>query len=112
MFFSNPYGRDDARMNRICHGGYAFRVDCFTPAPSTTAGESVEIARLAAENTWKRVIIVTFVPHASRARYIVQKCYPGELTVVANRPDLSPLLWAYNYVYQSAGYARTLVTRC
>lgn len=38
VVFSDPY-EHSPRMNRICHGGYSFRVECFDPEPRTTRGE-------------------------------------------------------------------------
>lgn len=112
IIFSNPYGDNDKKMQSICHGSFDFPVDCFVPAPSTTEGEGFEIERLAQLHGWKTVIAVTFVPHISRARYIISQCYSGELLMVASRPELSIGTWAFNYVYQTAGYIRNLRKHC
>lgn len=111
VVFSNPY-RTNAMMNRICHGGYSFRVSCFEPEPGTTRGEGREIARRAKAENWRRIIVVTFTPHVSRARYIIGKCWDGELLMVPNRENITPGDWPYNFVYQSAGYARALFENC
>ncbi|MDV6266260.1 YdcF family protein [Rhodococcus globerulus] len=112
IIFSNPYSDNDKKMQSICNGSFDFPVDCFVPAPSTTEGEGLEIERLARLNGWTTVIAVTFVPHISRARFIISQCYSGELLMVASRPDLSIGTWAYNYVYQTAGYLRNLRAGC
>ncbi|TSD46042.1 YdcF family protein [Rhodococcus sp. KBS0724] len=112
IIFSNPYRDNDKKMQSICGGSFDFPVDCFVPSPSTTEGEGLEIDRLARLNGWKTVIVVTFVPHISRARFIISRCYSGELLMVASRPDLSIGAWAYNYVYQTAGYLRNLRAGC
>lgn len=111
VVFSNPY-EGSAMMNRICHGGYSFDVSCFDPEPATTRGEGREIARLAAAENWRKVIVVTFTPHLSRARYIIGKCWDGELLMVEKPADLAPAVWGYNFVYQSFGYARALFEDC
>ena len=111
VVLSNPY-ETDPMMNRICHGGYSFRVSCFDPEPGTTRGEGREIARLASTENWKRVIVVTFTPHVSRARYIIDKCWDGELLMIPNPQSITVGEWAYNYVYQSFGYARALFEDC
>ncbi len=111
VVFSAPY-TDSAMMNRICHGGYSFRVSCFRPEPGTTIGEGRELARRAAAEGWRRVIVVTFTPHVSRARYILGRCWDGAITMQAVRPRLSPQIWAYNYGYQTLGYLRTLLDDC
>mgnify|MGYP001577322855 CR=1 FL=1 len=57
-------------------------------------------------------IVVTFTPHLSRARYIIGKCWDGELLMVEKPADLAPAVWGYNFVYQSFGYARALFEDC
>ncbi|PXX65324.1 uncharacterized SAM-binding protein YcdF (DUF218 family) [Nocardia tenerifensis] len=111
VLISDPY-EHSVMINRICHGGYSFEVSCFDPAPRTTRGEGRELARLADAAGWRRVIVVTFTPHISRARYILQKCWPGELLFVDPRPHLSPARWAYDYLYQSVGYLKAAFEDC
>ncbi len=111
VVFSDPY-TNSPMINRICHGGYSFRVTCFDPEPRTTRGEGRELARLARAHNWHRVIVVTFTPHISRARYILEKCWPGELLFADPQPDLSVARWAYDYVYQSAGYLKAYFEDC
>lgn len=109
VLVSDPYERSPM-INRICHGGYSFEVICFDPSPRTTLGEGRELARLGAG--WTRVIVVTFTPHISRARYILGTCWPGELLFVDPEPHLSPARWAWDYVYQSAGYVKAWFADC
>lgn len=111
VLFSDPY-EYSARMNRICHGGYSFEVICFDPSPRTTRGEGRELARRAEAQNWRRVIVVTFTPHISRARYILGKCWSGEILFVDAAPALSVGRWAYDFVYQSAGYAKAFAEDC
>ncbi|MGQ4598121.1 ElyC/SanA/YdcF family protein [Nocardia sp. R6R-6] len=111
VVFSNPY-TNSAMLNRICHGGYSFEVLCFDPAPRTTRGEGRELARLARSHHWRRVIVVTFTPHISRARYILQKCWDGGLLFTDPRPHLPVPRWAYDYAYQSVGYVKAFVEDC
>ncbi|GAA5047683.1 YdcF family protein [Nocardia callitridis] len=111
VLLSDPY-TNSALVNRICHGGYSFEVHCFDPSPRTTRGEGRELARLATANQWRRVIVVTFTPHISRARYILGKCWQGELLFVDPAPNLSPLRWAYDYAYQSVGYTKAFFQDC
>ncbi|MBF6329009.1 YdcF family protein [Nocardia transvalensis] len=111
VLFSDPY-EHSALMNRICHGGYRFAVDCFDPSPRTTRGEGRELAARARAGQWRRVIVVTFTPHVSRARYVLGKCWDGEILIVVAHPRISPLRWAYQYLYQSAGYVKAAVEAC
>ncbi|UGT58318.1 YdcF family protein [Nocardia asteroides] len=109
VLISNPYERSPL-VNRICHGGYSFEVVCFDPSPRTTLGEGRELARLGVG--WTRVIVVTFTPHISRSRYILGKCWPGELLFADPKPHLSPARWAWDYAYQSAGYVKAWFQDC
>ncbi|WP_433681402.1 YdcF family protein [Nocardia sp. CA-119907] len=111
VLFSDPY-EDSALMNRICHSRYSFQVTCFDPSPRTTRGEGRELARLAAAENWHRVIVITFTPHISRARYVLGKCWDGELLMVDPQPHISIRRWVYDYVYQSAGYLKALFEDC
>ncbi|MDV6292736.1 YdcF family protein [Rhodococcus aetherivorans] len=83
-----------------------FELDCFLPDPPTTRGEARELRRRATQNGWKRVIVVTFTPHISRARFILQRCFDGELIMVASPVEMWPWKWVSEYVYQTAGYVK------
>ncbi len=92
---------------------------CFIPDPPTTKGEAREIRSLAATYGWRTIIVVTYRPHISRARFILEQCFDGNLVMVespggsgvsAGRAvPLSTLGWAYQYIYQTAGYARAVL---
>jgi uncharacterized SAM-binding protein YcdF (DUF218 family) len=86
-----------------------FDLRCFIPDPATTNGEAQELHRLAANYGWRTVIVVTFRPHISRARFILERCFDGNLVMVESPEHLSVLEWAFEYVYQTAGYARELL---
>jgi uncharacterized SAM-binding protein YcdF (DUF218 family) len=87
----------------------AFTVECFDPSPRSTLGEGRELERLARERGWRSVIVVTYPPHVSRARYIMSRCFDGELIMSAAPLRLSVPEWAWMYVYQSAGYAKAFL---
>ncbi len=111
VVFSDPYEHSPL-MNRICHGGYSFRVECFDPRPRTTLGEGRELAARARAGGWHRVIVVTWTPHISRARYILGKCWDGDILLADARPHISLPRWAYNFAYQSAGYLKAFTESC
>ncbi|WP_460699899.1 YdcF family protein [Nocardia thraciensis] len=111
VVFSDPY-EHSPRMNRICHGGYSFRVECFDPEPRTTRGEGRELAARARAEGWQRVIVVTWTPHISRARYVLGQCWGGDILLVDARPPISVGRWAYNFAYQSAGYVKAATEDC
>lgn len=106
VVLSNPYGPNDALMNRICHGGYSFDVSCFEPTPTTTRGEAHEIRDRAIHEGWRTILVVTFTPHVSRARSIIGRCVDARVLMLANEPKMPYLYWAYHYVYQTAGFVR------
>ncbi|WP_234816043.1 YdcF family protein [Mycolicibacterium agri] len=107
---SNPDGAEDPWLTRYCQTPQTrFKLYCFTPDPPTTKGEGQELRRLASKHNWRAVLVVTLRPHISRARFILERCFSGELTMVPIPERLSPAIWAFQYVYQTAGYARALL---
>jgi uncharacterized SAM-binding protein YcdF (DUF218 family) len=102
---SNPNGSDDPWLTRYCAAPHPrFDLHCFVPNPPTTKGEGRELRRLAAQYGWRTVIVVTFRPHISRARFILEHCFDGDLVMVASPAHISVAGWAFEYVYQTAGY--------
>jgi uncharacterized SAM-binding protein YcdF (DUF218 family) len=81
-------------------------VSCFHPDPSTTRGEAEFVGRLATEYGWRTIIVVTSRYHVSRARLIFDRCFSGRIEMVAGHENVSFTDWAYQYVYQSAGYLK------
>lgn len=89
----------------------AYQVICFEPSPPTTRGEAEEIGDLARAHHWSSVLVVTSRYHVSRARLIVRRCMPGTVRVVGVRSDLSLGDWAYQFAYQTGGFAKALLHR-
>jgi uncharacterized SAM-binding protein YcdF (DUF218 family) len=107
---SNPRGGDDPWLTDYCATRYrAFRLVCFSPDPPTTKGEGRELNRLASQHGWRTVIVVTFRPHISRARFVLEHCFDGDLVMVASPDHLSAEKWVSEYVYQTAGYGRAVL---
>jgi uncharacterized SAM-binding protein YcdF (DUF218 family) len=110
LVLSNPYRPADPVLDGLCarpQSGFTLR--CFAPEPTTTLGEGRELRRLADEHGWRTVIVVTSTSHVSRARYIIGKCFDGELILQASPTRLSPWEWAWAYTYQSAGYVKSWI---
>lgn len=108
LVLSNPYRPADPVLDAICGRSQpGFEVLCFAPDPRTTLGEGRELHRLASERGWRTVIVVTSTSHISRARYIIGKCFAGELVLVETPTTLSPWGWAWLYAYHSAGYVKS-----
>lgn len=89
----------------------AYQVICFQPSPKTTRGEAEELGRLARQRHWTSVIVVTSKYHVSRARLIVGRCLPGKVMVIAAPGKPSALTWAYQFLYQTGGYAKAWLHR-
>jgi uncharacterized SAM-binding protein YcdF (DUF218 family) len=59
---------------------------CFTPDPYSTRGEARYVADLARDKGWSHLIVVTSVGQASRAQLRLERCFDGDVDVVAVRP--------------------------
>ena len=104
---SNPNGPNDPFLTDFCGRPHPeLDLHCFVPDPPTTKGEGRELRRLAEQNGWRTVIVVTFRPHLSRARFILEHCFEGDLVMAASPAHISAPMWAFQYVYQTAGYLR------
>lgn len=101
-------GPDDTRMTDFCATPDP-KLLCFVPDPVTTKGEARELRRLANQYGWRTVIVVTFRPHISRARFILEKCFDGVLIMVASPAHIPLSRWAFEYAYQTAGYLRAVL---
>ena len=88
------------------------RITCLTPEPFTTSGEALLLDRYAADHGVGSTIVITFTPHVARTRYIFGTCYPGEVTVIAVDPHLTPWEWVYQYAYQTGAFVKAIVAPC
>jgi hypothetical protein len=96
----------DPWLLRFCVKRSHLNLRCFIANPPTTKGEAQELRRMAVDYGWRTVIVVTFRPHISRARFILEQCFDGNLVMVESPAHFSARDWAYQYAYQTAGYAR------
>ena len=91
---SNPNGSGDPWLTEFCATPHPkLDLQCFIPDPPTTKGEGRELRRLAAQNGWRTVIVVTFRPHISRARFILEQCFDGDLVMEASPAHISVPRW-------------------
>jgi uncharacterized SAM-binding protein YcdF (DUF218 family) len=95
----------------LCTEPQPFEVVCFTPRPDTTRGEARALARLARENGWNEVVLVTSTYHATRARMLLERCFDGRVKVVAASPPRRPLHWAAAVVHEWAAMVETMLRR-
>jgi uncharacterized SAM-binding protein YcdF (DUF218 family) len=78
-----------------------YRLICFAPEVHTTRGEARSIARLAKDNGWDRVAVVTSRYHVARASIYLAQCTTKEVTMVATDPDASPAEWLQRFAEES-----------
>lgn len=83
----------------LCSGQFDFAVYCFLPDPDDTRGEAEAVGRIAAREGWDHLVLVTSDYHATRARLLLERCFPGTLDVSVAHSDKSPLplLWAIGH---------------
>jgi hypothetical protein len=107
LVVSNPSGAANPELTDYCAAPHPeFVVHCFVPDPPTTNGEARQLRRLASQHGWRTVIVVTFRPHISRARFILGQCFDGDLVMVASPAHISGLRRAFEYLYQTARVTR------
>lgn len=109
LAISTPVGLSGNPPAEICGAKRPYRVICFEPEPATTQGEARAIERLSDENGWQHITVVTDDSHVSRARTLIARCYSRDLDMAAVEPDLSPINWAYRFVYESAAFVKAAV---
>ena len=101
------HGPDDTKMTDFCATPHP-KLQCFVPDPGTTKGEARETAPSGEPYGWRTVIVVTFRPHISRARFILEQCFDGELIMVASPAHITETRWAQtNTVVQRAWRPRS-----
>lgn len=103
--------QDPSMMQRCLRPRPDLTMVCVVPTPPTTEGEARELHRLAQVHGWRTVIVVTFRPHISRARFILERCFSGNLIMVESPANLSMPQWAYQYLRQTAGYIKAVFLR-
>ena len=96
--------------DKICSKRVSYTVYCAVPDPFTTQGEARWLGRMAQEHGWKSATVITFKPHISRARIIVQRFFDGELDMLAVTTPLSLIDWMYQFAYQNAAYVKAVLT--
>ncbi|WP_091503675.1 hypothetical protein [Microbacterium sp. cf332] len=106
----SPTGRQSAAEYAPC--GYS-DFECRTPDPFTTDGEAAMLRDFQnPEALEHQVVVVTFKPHVARARYILERCYDGDVAVIGVDQDLTLWDWAYQYVYQTAAFVKAAFSPC
>lgn len=85
-------------------------VACLHPEPFTTAGEMGLLDSLYGADA--TAVVITFIPHVSRTRYIAESCARTDVTVIAAPTTLSVGEWVYQFAYQTGGFAKAFAQSC
>jgi len=88
-----------------------YPVYCAQPDPFSTRGEARWIARLADENDWESIAIITVGHHMSRTRVIMERCLNGDQVYLVAPAPMTPRYMAYQYVYQTAAFVKVAFER-
>ena len=83
------------------------KVICFNPSPATTRGEAEFVGRLARQDHWSSVALVTVAPQDTRARLRMSRCFPGQIYVVT--APLPAGQWPYQIAYEWGASLKALV---
>jgi uncharacterized SAM-binding protein YcdF (DUF218 family) len=85
--------------NELCSTDHDFEVFCFLPDPDDTRGEAEAVARIAAQQGWQHLVLVTSDYHTTRAHLLLGRCFAGTIDVTAARSSRAPLplLWAIGH---------------
>jgi len=82
-------------------------VVCFEPRPGRTIGEVEWAARYARRRGWHRLMVVAGRTQVSRARLLMDRCFPGRTLVVGAPAQVLHL--PFEVLYEWAATARALV---
>jgi uncharacterized SAM-binding protein YcdF (DUF218 family) len=79
--------RGTLRAQKLCRSGGppAFHVICVHPDPYSTRGEAEAFARMATQNHWTSVAIVSSPTHLTRLRILFKRCFHGKIYAVRSR---------------------------
>ena len=105
LVLSSTGSPGNVHSDRLCdhRPDAAFQLICFAPEVDTTRGEARRIARLAKDNEWDRVAVVTSSYHVTRASIFIEQCSSKDFAMVATDPDASPAEWLQRFAEESAG---------
>ncbi|WOP17220.1 hypothetical protein [Raineyella sp. LH-20] len=86
-------------------------VTCVTPVPYTTRGEARVLAAQVREHGWTHVAVFTSTGHAARARMLMERCVPAQVSVW-DYPRHQTLLGRLGeFGYQSAAWLKAQIIR-
>ena len=92
-----------------CTEDRGFRILCRRSDPFTTQGEARWLRDEMRENGWTTATVITMTPHVSRTRVRMDRCVPTGVNVIGRADGLSPTDWAWQYLYQTAGFVKVVL---
>ena len=95
-----------ASIGRTCDEPHVW---CVQPEPVSTYGEARMIARLAEDEGWDRVTVVTSDFHVPRSRWLFERCVDSPVSVVGVERDLEPRKRLRAVARESAALLRSMV---
>jgi uncharacterized SAM-binding protein YcdF (DUF218 family) len=101
------------QANELCAGKHTFTVVCPTPDPDTTQGEARIAAALASDEGWRSLILVTSDYHLHRAWILLDRCFDGDIALVAAHSDAGVVARTRNVLHEwFASIAATIDRDC
>ncbi|GAB3546418.1 YdcF family protein [Arthrobacter tumbae] len=91
----------NVEADRLCHR-QSEHLMCFRPDPRTTRGEARAIARLADDNGWDTLLVVTSRYHAVRSHQHIDQCSTARVIMAASDPELGAFGWLSRFAEESA----------
>ncbi len=83
------------------------QIECFRPDPLDTRGEARFAASQAQAHGWHSLIVVASTPQATRARLRLERCFAGQVFLVAAKPAITT--WAFDVAYEWGALVKALV---
>ncbi|PJJ55545.1 ElyC/SanA/YdcF family protein [Compostimonas suwonensis] len=100
------HGKYSAAELDVCTEKHSYPVYCEVPDPFTTRGEARWLRQMEETHGWSSATVITFTPHISRARVRMERCFSGEIRMIAADPEIPLLEWARQYIYQTSGFVK------
>lgn len=105
LVVSQPVSVADLPVYEVCEEP---GVTCLAPDPETTQGEAIVFTRLAEQQGWESVTVVSQTSHLPRIRILVDRCYSGTVRAVAIPEPW--WIWPYRFGYETGAMAKVALT--
>ncbi|MDX6505051.1 MAG: hypothetical protein QOE29_2176 [Gaiellaceae bacterium] len=113
LIISDGRNSNSALARKLCDNSPpAFHTLCFRPEPYSTRGEAQTFARLAAQNHWTSVAVVSSPTHLTRLRILFGRCFHGTLYAVRSAQSKLSKLESVFFETGKLAVETTLVRSC